>query len=166
MLPPIAGQCRDAPLRSGFSQISLVNLGAACILRAIPGSVVDFHLPMSTKMRGACFPVLSNLPIYLTAIAIASSWLFGVVTADAATLSWSGGGSSGNWSDTGNWGFSGPPATGDTLIFPAAQPRLANTNNIVGLSLNQIRFVGAGGGYAIFGNSITITNGIDRKSVV
>src|SRR5262245_6461461 len=84
--------------------------------------------------------------------------------ARAANLSWSGGGSSGNWSDIANWGSAGVPATGDTLIFTAAQPRLNNTNNIAGLTLNQIRFVGASGGYAIFGNSITITNGIEATN--
>src|SRR5215471_11487736 len=78
--------------------------------------------------------------------------LLGVLQSDGATLSWSGGGTTGNWNDSGNWGFAGTPATGDTLIFPGAQPRLGNTNNIVGLTLNQIRFVGASGSYAIFGN--------------
>ena len=73
------------------------------------------------------------------------SW-FVILTADAATLSWSGAGSSANWSDSGNWGFAGTPVTGDTLVFPAAQPRLVNTNNIAGLTLNQIRFAGASGG--------------------
>src|ERR1051325_3331186 len=82
----------------------------------------------------------------------------------AATLSWSGAGSSANWSDSGNWGLAGTPTNGDTLIFPAAQPRLNNTNNIAGLTLNQIRFAGASGGYAIFGNAITITNGIEATN--
>jgi autotransporter-associated beta strand protein len=87
-----------------------------------------------------------------------------VVQCHGASLSWSGGGTSGNWNDSGNWGFAGTPASGDILIFPAAQPRLNNTNNIVGLTLNQIRFVGASGGYAVFGNSITITNGIEATN--
>src|SRR2546422_915834 len=82
----------------------------------------------------------------------------------AASLSWSGGGTTGNWSDSGNWGFAGTPATGDILIFPAAQPRLNNTNNMASLTLNQIRFVGASGGYAIFGNAITLTNGIEATN--
>ena len=84
--------------------------------------------------------------------------------ADGAILSWSGGGTTGNWSDSGNWGFAGTPGNGDTLIFSATQPRPVNTNNIASLTLNQIRFVGAGGGYAIFGNAITITNGIEATN--
>lgn len=50
------------------------------------------------------------------------------------------------------------------MVFPAGQPRLSNTNNIASLTLNQIRFAGAGGGYAIFGNAITITNGIEATN--
>jgi autotransporter-associated beta strand protein len=95
---------------------------------------------------------------------IASLIMACVLQIHGASLSWSGGGSSGNWNDSGNWGFAGTPATGDTLVFPAAQPRLNNTNNIGGLTLNQIRFAGASGGYAIFGNALTITNGIEATN--
>ena len=84
--------------------------------------------------------------------------------APAATLSWSGGGGGGNWNDPLNWGFAGTPTNGDTLIFSVPQPRLANTNNISSLTLNQIRFAGPGGGYTIFGNAITLTNGIEATN--
>jgi autotransporter-associated beta strand protein len=77
------------------------------------------------------------------------------------TLSWSGGGgANANWNNSANWGFAGTPANGDTLIFSASQPNLLNTNNIAGLTLNQIRFVGAGGGYDLRGNAFTLTNSI------
>lgn len=83
------------------------------------------------------------------------------VTSQAAVFSWSGGGVDGNWSDSANWGFVGTPGNGDTVIFSASQPHLLNTNDISSnLTLNQIRFVGAGGGYQIYGNGFTITNGI------
>ncbi len=63
----------------------------------------------------------------------------------ASTLSWSGdGGTDANWNNIANWGYSGTPANGDTLVFPAGQPNLANTNNLVSLTVSQIRFVGAG----------------------
>src|ERR1041385_8887257 len=85
----------------------------------------------------------------------------------AAILSWSGaGGVNANWNISANWGFVGTPTNGDTLIFPASQPNLVNTNNIGGLILNQIRFVGAGGGYAVYGNSFTLTNGIAATNTV
>ncbi len=85
--------------------------------------------------------------------------------ARAASLSWSGGGgANANWNNSANWGFAGIPASGDTLIFPASQPNLLNTNNLVGLTLNQIRFVGAGGGYNIRGNAIILTNHIEATN--
>ncbi len=79
----------------------------------------------------------------------------------AATLSWSGASpTTSNWSDIQNWGFAGTPATGDILIFPGAQPRLANVNDIASLTVSEIRFVGTSGGYTISGNALTVTNGI------
>ena len=84
-----------------------------------------------------------------------------------ATLSWSGGSaSSGDWSDSANWGYLGVPLSGDTLIFPAGQPRLTNTNNLSGLTFNQIRFSGSAGGYNIYGYGITLTNGIIATNTV
>jgi autotransporter-associated beta strand protein len=77
------------------------------------------------------------------------------------TLSWSGGGgANAYWNNSANWGFAGVPANGDTVIFSASQPNPLNTNNITGLVLNQIHFVGAGGGYDIRGNAFTLTNSI------
>jgi autotransporter-associated beta strand protein len=103
---------------------------------------------------------------FLAKVAIATVCAFAmpIGNSHSAILSWSGGGTTGNWSDSGNWGFAGTPATGDTLIFSGAQPRVFNTNNIVGLTLDQIRFVGASGGYAIFGNALTLTNGIEATN--
>ena len=79
--------------------------------------------------------------------------------------SWSGGGGANSyWNNSANWGFAGIPTNGDTLIFPASQPNLLNTNNIAGLVLNQIRFVGAGGGYDLRGNAFTVTNNIEATN--
>ena len=94
----------------------------------------------------------------LAVLAVISGWPLGT---RAGTLSWSGdGGADANWSNSANWGYSGTPANGDTLVFPAGRPDLVNTNNLTSLIVAQIRFVGAGGGYAIWGNALTLTNGI------
>ena len=99
-------------------------------------------LPRLIKMAAVCAALLS-------------------VSMHAAIWSWSGGGgANAYWNNSANWGFAGIPANGDTVIFPASQPNLLNTNNIAGLTLNQIRFVGAGGGYDIRGNAFTLTNSI------
>lgn len=79
----------------------------------------------------------------------------------AAVWSWSGGGGANTyWNNNANWGYAGIPGNGDTVIFSASQPNLVNTNNITGLVLNQIRFVGAGGGYDIRGNAFTLTDSL------
>ena len=81
--------------------------------------------------------------------------------ARAAVWSWSGGGgANAYWNNSANWGFLGTPGNGDTVVFPAGSLNALNTNNITGLTLNQIRFVGAGGGYEIRGNDFTLTNSI------
>ena len=121
-----------------------------------PGFIMSKHPTSFNSSATAKFAALTLFAVIALNFPPASS--------HAATLSWSGAGSSGNWSDSGNWGFAGTPATGDILVFPAAQPRLNNTNNIAGLTLNQIRFAGASGGYAIFGNAITVTNGIEATN--
>ena len=75
-----------------------------------------------------------------------------------AGLIWNGGGgANGNWSNTANWSGFGPPANGDTLVFQGAVG-LNTTNNIAGLTLNQIQF--RNGGFAVSGNSFTLTNSI------
>jgi autotransporter-associated beta strand protein len=95
----------------------------------------------------------------LSAVVVAAMLL--VISSPAAVWSWSGGGgANAYWNNSANWGFAGIPANGDTVIFPASQPNLLNTNNLVGLTLNQVRFVGAGGGYDLRGNAFTLTNGI------
>jgi autotransporter-associated beta strand protein len=81
------------------------------------------------------------------------------IPAYGAVWSWSGGGgANANWNNSANWGFAGTPNNGDTVIFPASQPNELNTNNLTGLTLNQIVFAGAGGGYDIRGNAFTLTN--------
>lgn len=90
--------------------------------------------------------------------------LFLAKPAGAAVLSWQGLGSSGNWSDRFNWNGVNTPDNGDTLFFPAGQPRLANTNDISSLTLNAIVFWGATGGYAVYGNPFTLTNSIQATN--
>ena len=90
-----------------------------------------------------------------------------VATVRAATLSWSGStgaGANANWNNTANWGFAGTPSNGDTLIFSSGQPDLVNTNNITNLTLNQIIFAGAAGGYDLRGNTFTLTDSIQATN--
>src|SRR5215831_9992618 len=101
---------------------------------------------------------------WLRSVAIVISTLsFCETHSQAAVLTWSGAGTTGNWSTSANWGGV-TPNYGDTLVFPAGKPRLTNTNDFVGLIVASIRFTGAGGGYAIYGNSFTLTNSIEATN--
>jgi hypothetical protein len=68
--------------------------------------------------------------------------------------------SSANWNLRDNWGGVGVPANGDTVVFPSGAARLVNTNNIAGLRLHEIQFLGLGGGYNVRGQSLSVSNGI------
>jgi autotransporter-associated beta strand protein len=97
---------------------------------------------------------------------LAAFILSATAPANANVYSWSGGGVTGNWSDSGNWGFAGVPANGDSLVFPAPPSLVSVTNDLANLSLAQIRFAGNGGGYTIDGNSFTLTVGIEATNTI
>jgi len=85
----------------------------------------------------------------------------GIHSTQAATRIWSGGhASSANWNLRDNWGGVAVPVNGDTLVFPSGAARIVNTNNIAGMRLHQIQFLGLGGGYSLRGNSVSVTNGL------
>jgi autotransporter-associated beta strand protein len=87
-------------------------------------------------------------------------------TASPETLTWSGAVGA-KWSTPGNWNLSGgrhrAPINGDDLVFPANAANLANTDDLVSLSLHSLLFSGnfttATGGYTIGGNDLTIGAG-------
>lgn len=65
----------------------------------------------------------------------------------AGTHTWTGAGTSGYWSTAANWA-GGAPTAGEVapvvLVFPSGAARLANTNNISGLTLHGMTISGAG----------------------
>jgi len=84
--------------------------------------------------------------------------------AHANSLVWTGGGTpNGNWNNSANWGSIGIPGNGDTVVFQGTV-NLVNTNNFAGLTLSQVRFIGATGGFDIRGNAFTITGGIEATN--
>ncbi len=83
------------------------------------------------------------------------------ISGQAATRIWTGGhASSANWNLRENWGGVAVPANGDTVVFPSGAARLVNTNNIAGLRLHEIQFLGLGGGFNLRGMSLAVSNGI------
>src|SRR5437870_3804091 len=84
-----------------------------------------------------------------------------------ATLIWTGAvddqwGTSNTFGNT-NWAFNLLPHNGDSLIFPASSQHHANTNNLSGLSLNNITIQYRP--FTIQGNTITLSgNFLDSSS--
>lgn len=66
----------------------------------------------------------------------------------AASHTWSGLGANGDWSQSANWSGNNPPTAAEThpisLTFPAGAAKLSNTNNIAGLAIDSILFMGTG----------------------
>ena len=88
-------------------------------------------------------------------IALATCALAGVAQAQSS-YTWNGGSSTnGNWSDTNNWGGSGPANPQAFLNFNGAT-RTSSTNNFAnGSSGYQIYFKSGANAFTLYGNSIT-----------
>lgn len=80
----------------------------------------------------------------------------------AAERTWTGPGSSGNWTDPANWdGGVAAPSPGDSLVF--AGTATTNTNNFtVGTAFSGITISGAA--YTLSGNAIQLTGNVLRTS--
>ncbi len=72
---------------------------------------------------------------------------------------WTGGGGDANWSTATNWSCAtdgvAVPGGGDSLVFPDLAAQLSNTNDLVGLTVDNILVSGMG--YTLGGNDVTIT---------
>ncbi len=101
-----------------------------------------------------------------SAVMFAAVLLSAAAPTKANTYSWSGSGLTRYWSNAANWGFAGVPTNGDSVVFPAPPALESITNDLTGLVLAQIRFVGNGGGFTLCGNPITLTTGIEATNTV
>lgn len=61
------------------------------------------------------------------------------ITTVTTTKTWTGLGSSNNWSDSGNWD-AGVPVNGDDIIIPETTPRNTSNNDLTNLVINNITF--------------------------
>jgi autotransporter-associated beta strand protein len=76
---------------------------------------------------------------------------------------WTGGGSTANWSDRNNWGGGIAPNPGDSLVFGPGASRLTNNNDFAaGTYFDSIAFSSAG--YTITGNSIILFGPFDASA--
>ncbi len=73
---------------------------------------------------------------------------------------WTGAGTTGNWSNSTNWGGA-VPGNGDLLIF-GGSTRTVNTNDLSALTVPWLKF--NTGGFAIYGNALTVSSAITNSS--
>ena len=86
-------------------------------------------------------------------------------TASAATLTWTGGGASNNWSDAGNWGGAAP-APGDDLIFAGVTKLTTNFNDFAaGSVFKSISFASGAGAFTLNGNAIHLGVGASGTGI-
>jgi autotransporter-associated beta strand protein len=80
----------------------------------------------------------------------------------ATTRTWTGGGSTSNWSDPNNWGGTAPNA-GDSLVFPSGVANTTSNNDFAaGTTFGSITLSGAG--YTITGNALGLQGGLDGSA--
>jgi autotransporter-associated beta strand protein len=87
------------------------------------------------------------------------TWIaaFQVIT---PTFTWTGSGTTTSWSDPNNWSGGVAPSPGSNLVFGPSATKFTSTNNFSGgTSFATITL--SGGGYAISGNGIALTGGLD-----
>ncbi len=83
------------------------------------------------------------------------------VTSPGATSAgnWTGGGANNYWSSAGNWDNNVVPVFATSLTF-AGDTRLNNTNDLTGISANNITFDSAAGAFTLAGNSLGLNGNI------
>jgi fibronectin-binding autotransporter adhesin len=82
----------------------------------------------------------------------------------AGSSTWVGAGADGKWTTPANWNT--PPASGDLLIFTGTS-RLNTTNTFTaGTAFGGFTFAAPAGGFALFGNSVSLAGGITNGQVV
>jgi len=157
--------------------IDRLNVGGAVTLG---NSVLDVKALFASQPSGDNFIVINktsagpvqgnfkNLPegatLMIKGVPFRISYIGGdgndVVLRVPSTRTWSGGGTTNNWSEGANWVGGIAPVSGSDLIFPSGAARnTTNTNDFAtGTTFNSIAF--NGGGYILNGNGIVLANGI------
>jgi len=113
----------------------------------------------SGQLKHLALTRLAPLPRQMRIVFVSGLLLSALLTAQAATHTWTGSGSSGRWSDGANWQEDNPPQSGESaivLVFPPGASRLNSTNDLAGLAIANLTFSGAN--YVLYGtNALTLS---------
>jgi autotransporter-associated beta strand protein len=93
------------------------------------------------------------------------TWIasFHIVAPTPPGFNWTGNGSTSNWSDPQNWSGGVAPSAGSNLVFGPSAAKSTSTDDFpAGTRFGSITFTG--GGYAIGGNGIVLTIGLDASN--
>ena len=130
------------------------------VIRRPTGSAANLS---STSIRNPTFtPDLPDLFRFrLLATDAAGGRSISTVDLTASYPTWTGGGGDNNWTTAANWDLGIAPVAGDALVFPAGAARLTNVNDYpAATAFRSISFTGAGGGYSISGNALSLSTGV------
>ncbi|TDU71472.1 putative secreted protein with PEP-CTERM sorting signal [Prosthecobacter fusiformis] len=87
-----------------------------------------------------------------------------VPAAFGQTAVWNGGGSTNNWSDTGNWVSNAPASSGTTALQFGGTVRLGAVNDLTAFTAQGITFNNGAGAFTLSGNAITLGGDILNSS--
>lgn len=92
-------------------------------------------------------------------VRLGETWADVTSPAAASTGLWTGSGANSRWSTGGNWDNGVVPTFAESLTF-AGSTRLNNTNDISGISANNLTFDSAAGAFVLNGNSLGLNGNI------
>jgi len=92
----------------------------------------------------------------------AQQWTFPQQALSPNVRTWTGGGSTGNWSEAANWDM--PSYGADNLLFDGTLQTAVNNNLAADRQVNGIRFLSTAGGFTLAGNRIVLLGDIVNES--
>lgn len=94
---------------------------------------------------------------------LAQQWRFSLQAASANVRTWTGGGTSGNWSEAANWDV--PSYGADNLIFGGTFQTTSHNNLTADKQVNGIRFLNTAGQFTLSGNRIVLLGDLVNESL-
>ena len=117
----------------------------------------DFNTGASVTRGGGIFDFVTSTTAYPTQNGGGYNFISASFTYVDSTAVWNGAGANNNWSTSGNWNAA---PSFPTIVTFAGSTRLANNNDLSGITLNGLTFDPAAGAFVLGGNDITLNGNI------